>query len=62
MTMFRESLPGSADVRDGLHLSAKGHKLLFQEVERVIKGSFERDPEVTEASEVKSPTPLVLPG
>jgi len=61
--MFRESLPGSADVRDGLHLSGKGHKLLFQEVERVIKGSFnEFDPEVVEASDVQSPTPLVLPG
>jgi hypothetical protein len=63
MTMFRESLSGSADVRDGLHLSGKGHMLLFQEVERVIKASFSGfDPEVMEASSVKLPTPLVLPG
>jgi hypothetical protein len=63
MIMFRESLSGAANVRDGLHFSGKGHKLLFQEVERVIKASFsEFDPEVMEASDVKSPTPLVLPG
>jgi hypothetical protein len=37
--------------------------LLFQEVERVIKANFSGfDPEVMEASDVKSPTPLVLPG
>ena len=63
MTMFRESLSGSADVRDGLHLSGKGHKLLFEEVGRVIKANFsEFDPERMEASDVKLPTPLVLPG
>jgi hypothetical protein len=63
MTMFREPLSGSADVRDGLDLSGKGHKLLFQEVERVVKASFsEFDPEEMEASDVKLPTPLVLPG
>jgi hypothetical protein len=62
MTMSRESFTGSADVRDGLHLSGKGHSLLFEQVERVIKANFsEFDPEVMEASDVKSPTPLVLP-
>jgi len=63
MNISRESLSGSADVRDGLHLSGKGHKLLFEEVERVIKADFsEFDPEKMEAANVKSPSPLVLPG
>jgi hypothetical protein len=63
MITSRESLPGSADFRDGLHLSGKGHELLFEEVERVIKADFsEFDPENMEASEVKWPSPLVLPG
>jgi len=61
--IFRECLSGSADVRDGLHLSGKGHKLLFEEVERVIKANFsDFDPEKMEAADVKSPSPLVLPG
>jgi len=63
MNMSRECHSGSADVRDGLHLSGKGHKLLFEEVERVIKANFsEFDPEKMEAANVKSPSPLVLPG
>ena len=62
MNIFRESLFGSAYVRDGLHLSAKGHGLLFEEVERVIMAKFSQfDPERMEASDVLLASPLVLP-
>jgi len=62
MDICRESLFGSANVRDGLHLSGKGHKLLFEEVERVIKANFSQfDPERMEASDVALASPLVLP-
>jgi hypothetical protein len=63
MNTSRESLSGSADVRDGLHLSGKGHNLLFKEVGRVIKADFSGfDPDNMEASDVELSSPLVLPG
>jgi len=62
MNIFRKSLPGSADVRDGLHLSGKDHELLFEEGERVIKAKFsEFDPDRMEASDVALASPIVLP-
>jgi len=43
-------------------LSAKGHELLFNEVERVIKANMtEWDPARMESLEVKVPSPLTLP-
>jgi len=43
-------------------LSAKGHELLFNEVERVIKTNMtEWDPARMDSQEVKVPSPLILP-
>jgi len=63
MNMSRECLCGSADVRDGLHLSGKGHMLLLEEVERAIKANFsDFDPEKMKALDIEMASPLVLPG
>jgi len=51
-----------ADDRDGLHLSGKGHKLVFDEVERVMKANLgEWDPDLMKESDVDVPSPLALP-
>ena len=56
------STRGSADRRDGLHLSGKGHKLVFDEVERVMKANLgEWDPDLMKESDVDVPSPLALP-
>lgn len=43
-------------------MSGKGHQLLFDKVERVIKAEFsDWDAEEMKASDVNVPSPLVLP-
>ena len=55
------STQGSADGRDGLHLSGKGHKLVFDEVERVMKANVGWYPDLMKESDVDVPCPLALP-